>query len=122
MILNAYHWQLEASSAHIAGLTSAAALDLTRPGNGLQLQLIGLKKSPPVGRVQILGFRFGETEPLDGSRFDAYVRGADLVATYDETPTNRVRAQSYWRQIDASVFCPSDPARIVMAFELIVSV
>src|SRR3954453_18269474 len=109
MTLIAYHWQLEGWSARIAGLTSAATIDLARPGNGLQLQLKGLEKNPPAGRVQILGFTFGETAPLDGSRLDAYVRGADLVATYDETPKNRVRAQAYWRQIDASVFCPSDP-------------
>jgi hypothetical protein len=53
---------------------------------------------------------------------DSYVRGADLVATYEESPPRQLRAQCYWRHLLPEQFATGFKSGVVAAFDLILSV
>ncbi len=116
--MNASSWQLDGNSARLASTRCSATIDLTHPADGLRVQFNG---ENPSSRLQMLGFTFGEREPPIASRMDAYVRGTDIVATYEETTPQHVRLQAYWRRLDAAEFCPTDAAGVAIAIELILS-
>lgn len=109
-------WQLDASAARLVDRTIAGQIDLLRPNDGLSVRLAG---NPP---LRILGLARGDQGPLDSSQVEAYVRGADLVATYDELPPRNLRAQVYWRRLHSADFASSGSSRINAAFDFIVSV
>ncbi len=53
---------------------------------------------------------------------DFFVRGGDLVATYEETPEHPLRAQIYWRLLPIAESATPAVEVPVAAFELIASV
>ena len=55
-------------------------------------------------------------------RIDGYVRGSDLVATYEGAAPHALRLQAYWRAIAPGDFSPQLAADVLAAFDLIVSV
>ena len=112
-------WNLDGTVARLAIGGAGAEIDLARPQNGLALKVPG---APSVAAWHILGVDFENTQPTEGARLDAYVRGDDLVATFEESAPRRVRAQIYWRCLKASDFSPEYGQRIAAAFDLIVSV
>lgn len=113
-------WRLEGTGARLSVGAAGAGIDLTRPAAGLALQFPGTAKT--TSPCKILGVRFDDAQPIDAARLDAYVRGDDLVATYDETLPRRVRAQIYWRLLKAAEFSPPFAEHVPVAFDLIVSV
>jgi hypothetical protein len=119
MSLTASWWQLDGNVAQLADSRCSATIDVARPAAGLRLCL---KSKRAASEMQVLSFTFGERPLFDVSRIDAYVRGSDLVATYDETPSHHVRTQAYWRRIEPAEFCADFAARIAIGFELILSV
>jgi hypothetical protein len=119
MSMTASWWQLDGNVAQLADSTCSATIDVAHPADGLRLCL---KSKSAASEIQVLSFTFGERPLFDASRIDAYVRGSDLVATYDETPPHHVRTQAYWRRIEPAEFCADHAVRIVIGFELILSV
>lgn len=112
-------WQLEGTVARLAVGDCRAVIDLTRPAQGLALRVPGAPDT--AAAWQILGVQFDDGPSVDTGRLDAYVRGDDLVATYDEVPPRRVRAQIYWRRLQAAEFAPQFAEHVAAALELIVS-
>ena len=107
----------------LPGLQSAAPraeIDLARPQNGLALQVPGAPECRGVAHSGRAIRRMPSRPKPHGC--DAYVRGDDLVATYEETAPRRVRAQIYWRCLRARRFSPEFAEHIAAAFDLIVSV
>ena len=70
----------------------------------------------------MLGIEIGEANTPSGTRLDAYVSGADLVAIYEESPPAQLRTQCYWRIIEPSLFAPQNASEVVFALDLILSV
>ena len=70
--------------------------------------------------LNLVGVTFGDGDVPEAD-VDAYVRDADLVATYDELPARPIRAQVYWRRLEAEIFAPQHGGNVSAAFELIVS-
>lgn len=112
-------WQLAGNSAALAADGWSAAVDLRNPQQGLSIKLPGLTGNQAAARI--LGVDFGEASPVDPARIDAYVRGTDLVATYGETPSLRLRSQIYWRWLPAAEFTPDLAEHVAVAFELVLS-
>ncbi|HEY2827022.1 MAG TPA: hypothetical protein VGJ04_05420 [Pirellulales bacterium] len=113
------HWQLAGNTAALLAAAWNAKIDLTTPQLGLALRFSGAaqNKSP----LQILGAEFGDRQPIEPQRIDAYVRGPDLVTTYGEAPPERLRSQVYWRVLPAGEFAADFSAQIAVAFDLILS-
>jgi hypothetical protein len=108
-------WQVENHCASLCMERLSGSIDLSRPGNGItRLSIDG----QPLDSASLFQIAQGAA-PLstsDVAQVDHYVRGADLVATYEETDSRRLRAQLYWR-------APRSSMRDVLgAIELIASV
>ncbi|HTQ39606.1 MAG TPA: hypothetical protein VMJ32_11290 [Pirellulales bacterium] len=119
-------WQLDANAARLAANhVGNAVLDLAHPDLGLLLRLSNtanfLEPSAVVPQLQILGATFGHRQPLEPAQTDAYVRGDDIVATYEEAAPQRIRMQVYWRHLQPAEFAPDWSAHVLSAFDLILS-
>ncbi len=112
-------WQIEGTIARLALGEFRAAIDLTLPAQGLTLRFPGAATAAP---WQILGVQFDDGQSVAAGPIDAYVRGNDLVATYEENPPRLVRAQIYWRRLKAADFSPQFAEHVAAALDLIVSV
>ncbi len=90
-------WQLAAKKATLRTDRLALSLDVDQPQQGCgHVELDG----DPIAHMRLFQLRFAvgnEVPPL----VDYYVRGADLVATYTQTPAHSVRPQIYWRDLSA---------------------
>ena len=104
-------WQVTGETAKLQNDLFMAAIDLKRPSLGLQqlryqkdgvidCQPLQVSPEPPAPKT-------GET------LVDSYVRGADLIATYAQTPQRSVQPTYYWRSFE-----PDGP---VVGMELMVS-
>jgi hypothetical protein len=113
-------WQLDGSKARLIGARAGATIDLAHPAHGLAISLPGV--APDQLALRMLGIEIGEENTRSAARLDAYVRGADLVATYDESPPASLRTQSYWRILEPSEFAPQSADIVIAAFDLILSV
>lgn len=80
--------------AHLDWGSARAQVDLRSPQLGVQL-IRGTSKELA---LEILGVELNETSP---PLSDVFVRGGDLVATYEQTAARPARVQIYWRQIGA---------------------
>ncbi len=88
-------WRLDSRFANLTCGPLAAGVDLCTPCLGLT----GLRwREHPLAGWQVLGV---EIDSLDGQAagilVEKYVRGGDLVATYEPTPTRPFGVQIYWR-------------------------
>jgi hypothetical protein len=113
-------WQLDGL---ICGLKSAAveaSINCTRPDLGLHLHLVNANDAPVM--LLALGVTFGNAARQQQSNVDAYVRGTDLVTTFEGSAEKPLRLQAYWRLLDAAEFAPEFSADVRAAFDLIVSV
>jgi hypothetical protein len=110
-------WQLEGQRARFSHAGWQASIDLAKPSGGIALTN---PSTVDARGWQILGVELDA--PIDPRRLDAYVRGHDLVATYDEMAPRNLRAQIYWRQIDPRDCLEHSAEHIKIAFDLIVSV
>lgn len=110
-------WQLAGTSAQCELLGAPAAIDLAQPRLGLRFA---------AGHASILGLQLGHNfvdlslTPSalagDGAAIDpseSYVRGADLVATYNETPSRPLRVQAYWHIAPLAQLPRYDDARLI---------
>lgn len=106
-------WRLEANAAsatslaHCELLGAPAAIDLAHPRLGLRLA---------DGAASILGLQLGTTLLDIGGAVEpteSYVRGADLVATYNETETRPLRVQAYWHIAELARLPRYDDARLI---------
>ena len=97
-------WNLQDNVARLSCDGLDATLDLSRPDRGLHnLQCAAALLHQPHGvalNAELLGVdvnpvSIGQTRTL----VDAYVRGSDLVATYEQCPERPLRVQIYWRAI-----------------------
>lgn len=112
-------WQLQGHAARLNWRSLTGRIDLARPDEGLRLERC---QDRELGPLQLLGVvlpgaaRAAEP-PSAESPADAYVRGADLIATYDPADERPFRTQVYWRSVES--FAASSGIRAV---ELHVSV
>jgi hypothetical protein len=113
-------WQLDATTARLIGSQISATIDLSQPARGLAVSVSDI--APKQFELQALGIEVGEEKTRSQSRLDAYVRGPDLVATYDESPPAQLRTQSYWRIVSPAEFAADDASAVLAAFDLILSV
>jgi hypothetical protein len=113
-------WQLDAATARLIGSQIGATIDLAQPARGLAVSVSDIP--PNQFALQTLGIEIGDEKTLSHARLDAYVRGPDLVATYDESPPAQLRTQSYWRIVAPAEFAADDASAVVAAFDLILSV
>lgn len=106
-------WQLEASVAPAVSrarcelLGAPAAIDLAHPRLGLKLA---------DGAASILGLQLGTTLLDIGGAVEpteSYVRGRDLVATYNETDARPLRVQAYWHLAELARLPRYDDARLI---------
>jgi hypothetical protein len=88
-------WQLDGTAARLQHGPLSATLDVSRPHRGLgEVQLDGKNLETRLFQIDSLP-RTADTAQRDLE--DAYVRDADLVATYRESPQFPIRTQIYWR-------------------------
>jgi hypothetical protein len=113
-------WQLDATTAQLIGSQIGATIDLSQPARGLAVSISDI--APNQFALQTLGIEIGDKKTLSHARLDAYVRGPDLVATYDESPPAQLRTQGYWRIVAPAEFATHDASAVVAAFDLILSV
>lgn len=103
-------WRLQGTLATLdtpAGCE--ASLDLSRPWLGLRIA--GLSEA-----CRFLGVAVLCAEPAIAP-YDSYVRGRDLVATYEQNAERPIRTTLYWRVLEEA-----DAAGAQLAIELVVSV
>ncbi len=113
-------WQLDATTARLIGSQIGATIDLLQPVRGLAVSIPDV--APNQFALQTLGIEIGDEKALSHARLDAYVRGPDLVATYEESPPAQLRTQSYWRIVAPAEIADGDASAVVAAFDLILSV
>lgn len=96
-------WQLEGSKARLETSKLQCELDLASPERGLT-GVAGVLESKR--SFQAVGAAMMQlTMPSKSTQLaDAYVRGNDLVATYEESIDHPCRPQVYWRVEDVSDF------------------
>ena len=113
-------WQLTDSIATLESNDLRARLDLKRPRAGLQFKR--MRKDSRL-EFNIFGIAQEAVQSTDVVKLDAYVRGRDLVALYDESQPDHLRTQAYWRVLSASDLSAScTPESVITAFDLILSV
>jgi len=109
--MNSATWRLQGPLAHLEGAAVSATLELAQPWLGLQV--------PDCDRAQFLGVGLNAVGEKRSSRpideYDAYVRGHDLVVTYEQTTDRPIRTTLYWRALP-------DEVSADIALELVVSV
>jgi hypothetical protein len=110
-------WHLDGKVARLDEAAIQTTIDVAAPSGGLVINLHGVSRSP---LVKILGVAFLD-DAVSDSNIDAYIRGSDLVATYEESPVRPIRAQVYWRRLAPEAFATQDSRQVGAAFELIVS-
>lgn len=108
-------WQLERDAARLQLDRFSAAIDLSRPARGL---LDVRAADGLVAGARLLGISTPSSRAGHGaSPVERYVRGTDLIAVYEESPSWPVRLQGQWRAI-----APQESDRFLAAVELRVSV
>jgi hypothetical protein len=113
-------WQLDGTTARLFGASASATIELAHPEHGAAISLPENSAEPVA--LQILGIETGKANTPSGGRLDAYVRGADLVAIYEESPPAQIRTQCFWRIIEPNHFAPQNASEVVVALDLILSV
>jgi hypothetical protein len=88
--MSAAPWKLDGHLVHLSSEGLRATLDLREPESGLQELQLGLHSV----RGHVLGVLL--KPHVENKPADAYVRVADLVATYAETSARAMRVQVYW--------------------------
>ncbi|MCE9607175.1 MAG: hypothetical protein K8U03_20000 [Planctomycetia bacterium] len=105
-------WQLDGTSGRLDIVGFQATLDLAQPRLGLRMAN---------SAAAVLGLQLG-TSLVDSSAVEpaeSYVRGADLVATYNQTEARPLRVQAYWH---VAALAHSFVARDARLIELQVSI
>ncbi len=89
-------WQLDGTRARLESPQLSCQLDIASPANGVTDLTIVLGTTQPFcwSEAALMQLRLPNEKPVLG---DAYVRGNDLVATYDESAGYKCRTQLYWR-------------------------
>src|SRR5262245_18685727 len=101
--MSAAFWQLDGHVARFAVAGCEISVDVAQPSRGLLCQR---KFAASTATINFLGVELGNRELPDSAKVDVFVRGRDLVATYAEHPPQQVRAQIYWRILEADEFAP----------------
>ena len=95
--MTASYWQLTSDHALLTGDLLQAGVDVRRPELGLSEVAYAGKR---LNRLQPLAVEIpGRNTALEEEPHDAYVRGHDLVVTYQQTEGRTVRPQVYWRAL-----------------------
>ncbi|MBI2479001.1 MAG: hypothetical protein HYV60_10330 [Planctomycetia bacterium] len=94
-------WQLDGTNVRLETSRLTGQLNLASPVHGLT-ELAGTLD--PMRAFRADGAAIMQlTLPVNATLLtDAYVRGNDLVATYDESADRPCRTQVYWRMLDAA--------------------
>jgi len=107
-------WRLNGQRATLHREGLEATVDLALPGRGLHGVRVA---SQDISAVAILGVSPPDLSPAElGPIQESYVRGRDLVATYQPSDRRPVRTQVYWRVL------PSTSPAVLAVVELVVSV
>ena len=108
-------WQLEKHVACLQFDQLGATVDLTRPAQGMvEVQPCGGSLSA----AHLLGVTVPSLPAGDAtSLIECYVRGKDLVGSYEDSAGGAVRVDVSWRAVS-----PSPAEKFVAAVELVVSV
>ena len=118
--MSAARWQLEEQKARLADAAIEASIDLAHPERGL---LLGVPDKPNAkARFCVLGFALGNSSELAGTEIDAYIRQNDLIAIFERTQPEPMRAQIYWRFLEPTEFAAEYASHVHVAFDLIASV
>jgi hypothetical protein len=91
-------WQLEQGHGHLQTSDGAAVVHIDRLADGLT-QII--RSGSTISALRLLGVLLpGFPDPLPVSSIvDRYVRGDDLIVTYERQSPEHLRAQVYWRYV-----------------------
>jgi hypothetical protein len=112
-------WLLEGHIARLQLSRLTAIVDVLRPAAGLRIQFADESRSDRWG---LLGVGLPDRRAAaDMASVDCFVRGDDLVATFEETAEHPLRAQIYWRMLQREMPAAGDISPIA-GIELIVSV
>jgi hypothetical protein len=106
-------WKLQTDSALLVCGPLAGELFLSKAG--AQLGITAWHGRPVTHRLPVLHTGFADRDQKPLRIADCYVRGDDLVATFDKTGTDRLAPQYYWR-------AALDSVRSIVRIELILSV
>jgi hypothetical protein len=112
-------WQLIDTEARLETPKLSVAINLTRPDRGLRI--CGRSEEAQFN-LNVLGIAHVASPRFELGKLDAYARGSDLVAVYDDSLPDSLRAQAYWRLVEPHDFFPEQLDNILAAFELILSV
>ncbi len=113
-------WRLDGHIARFQVPQLQATVDVLRPAAGLQISFSQWRETP---EWSLLRVSLPDREQDNATAgVDFFVRGGDLVATYEETPEHPLRAQIYWRALPIAELATPAVEVPVAAFELIVSV
>ncbi|MFV1964085.1 MAG: hypothetical protein ACC628_01585 [Pirellulaceae bacterium] len=99
-------WYLDGTTAKLKTESLSASLQLLRPDFGLTELQVGLGTTSlfSIDAAALLQVRRGSGSPVGEQVSESYVRGADLVATYEASETNPVHPQIYWRELSGDRF------------------
>jgi len=91
-------WSLELTRASLRCGTLTAEIDVARPQVGLHgLRFDGVALSGAIGAVQWTAGADEQSTEWPTKVSDAYVRGRDLIASYERLPNWPFAPQIYWR-------------------------
>ena len=104
-------WTLRGQLAEFVAGEFCCTLDLANPAAGLRVTAPKLPRALELFKLNLPNIAVADI----AGRLDAFVRGDDLVANYEETPQPRFRTQVYWRRRSHVTAQPS------LAIELVIS-
>ena len=86
-------WHLDDSLADLRGAALTGRIDVAHPASGLILSQVTGQR---VDVTRILMVCPPPKPHVDWNLADHYIRGSDLIATYQESSSRKLRAQIYW--------------------------
>lgn len=106
-------WDLNGTVAHLDLGSVSATVDVQRPFAGIQSLVV---RGQGMGSFRPLQVHFSLAPGKAPERItDAYVRGDDLVATFEQSPRRVFKSQIYWR-------ASRPQAEVAVAIDLLISV
>ncbi len=107
-----HSWHVDLGGARLELKRFCATVEVANPGGGLRHVMVD---GQSLKDIDLLGVDL-PGQPMSLTGVEHYARGGDLIATYDETPQRRLRAQIYWRA------APRESHSVIAAIELVASV
>lgn len=107
-------WRLKGNCAEFQFGSWNGSVDLTQPARGVEVH------EPATivpGGARVLGVEVGKPTAALGAPVDAYVRDADLVAVYAESPALPFGVQIYWSLADSGLSADSLRIDVIVSIQ-----